>query len=468
MKPNTSYNSPFTNRYASESMRYIWSDHNSLINWRKLWLFLLDCQRELGIDVGVSKEELEEIMSSVDDIDTVDIERIEKVLKHDVVSAMQEFSNKFPEIAEHIHKGATSQFIVDNSDSVCIRYSCMVLLVKAAKVVSILGRLAEENKDLPIVGMTHLQSAQPVTLGKRFAMWASDFASAIESISFDLDRMKIRSIKGTTGSMNSYLEIFGGDSSKVRELEKKIAERMGFTEDKIASICGQTYSRQQDASIASSICLIATAASKMCVDIRLLSSRKELMEGFGEGQVGSSAMPYKRNPISSEKVCSVSRYLISLMDNFYHTASNQWLERSLDDSANRRISLPQLFLSADEILESVIRILEGAYINKEKIEEIMEGELYKFVSESIIIKCTDKGYKREEIHSLLSDIFNESGGDKHIFLGALKEKELMPEEEMDKIFEPFNMTGMCSEQVDLFVGSTIRPIEQHFLGGETC
>ncbi len=362
----------------------------------------------MGADI--SDEQISDMENNIDTIDMNEVLKHEASTKHDVVSHMMHFGDVVPSIKDIIHQGATSQYLVDNQDVISIRDSCIVILTKLGKLISMLGEAAWEYKNIPISGLTHFQDAQPVTVGKRALGWTQDFVIAIESIGFSLDHhLKIRGIRGTTGTHDALIKMFDGDMSKVEDLNNLISLDLDFG-GKIHPVVNQTYTRLSDAAIMSSICLISSAASKMCTDIRLLSGRGEIREGFGPDQVGSSAMPYKRNPINSEKVCSLARYATSLLSNFYDTASVQWCERSLDDSANRRLSIPELLLSTDEILDTCIKIVPNLYVDKAEIEKRMCDNDFKYLSESVILKATSMGMDRDEVHRMLNDAYSNCDG----------------------------------------------------------
>ena len=452
-KPYTEYISPFSNRYSSREMSYIWSDHNKFCGWRRLWYLLAKYQKSLGADI--SDEQISDMEINIDTIDMNEILKHESTTKHDVVSHMMHFCDVVPSVKDIIHQGATSQYLVDNQDVISIRDSCIVVLSKLASIIGMLGDFAWQYKDMPVSGLTHFQDAQPVTVGKRALGWTQDFVIAIESIGFNLDHnLKIRGIRGTTGTHDALMKMFNGDMSKVEELNNLIAVELGFG-GKIHPVVNQTYTRLSDAAIMSGICLIASAASKMCTDIRLLSGRGEIREGFGPNQVGSSAMPYKRNPINSEKVCSLARYSTSLLSNFYDTASVQWCERSLDDSANRRISIPEVFLTIDEILDTCIKIIPNLYVDKAEIERRMNENDFKYLSESVIIKATGMGMDREEVHKMLNEAYSECDGSI---------------EKLDEELElPFSINecerggvGNSEDQVEMYIATVVEPIRKHF------
>jgi adenylosuccinate lyase len=453
IEPNKQYSSPLGSRYSSPEMSYIWSDHNKYTGWRKLWCSLAKNQKSLGVQI--SDSQIVEMESNISNIDMDRVAEYESQTNHDVVSHMHHYIDVAPSCENIIHTGATSQYLVDNQDIISIRDACVLIMSKTAKVISLLGDFAWDHKSTPTVGLTHLQAAQPVTVGKRAIMWAQDFVTSLDYLAFSVDRhLKFRGIRGTTGTYDSLFKLFDGDAQKVEELNNYIARDMGFG-GKLYPITGQTCTRLTDAAIMSVVCMVASSASKMCNDIRLLSGRGEIHEGFKDGQVGSSAMPYKRNPITSEKVCSISRYILSMLDNFYHTASNQWCERSLDDSANRRLSIPEMFLCIDEVLESCIKVVSDLHVNEDVIKKNVEDNKLKYVSEYIMIEATKNGIPRSEIHEKLSNAYTDSDGGKDVDIS----------EYVGMTIDVDNMestTGNCEDQVSMYVGTFIHPIESHY------
>ena len=496
IEPNKRYTSPFTTRYSSDEMSYIWSDHNRYVTWRYLWCVLAQSLMESGVE-NISEEQISEMLDNVGNIDMESVVKHEMETKHDVVAHMRAFCDVAPSCSDIIHMGATSQYIVDNADSIMVRDSCLLLINKIAKIASGMGEMAYRYRSLEMVGLTHLQEAQPVTYGKRVCMWIQDLVIAMERIGFDLDKMMVRGVKGTTGTMCSFKDIVG--EKNLKKFSMSVVEKMGFKPSSTDIITGQTYPRQFDASLASSVCLIGSACGKMASDIRLLSSRGEINEGFQTGQVGSSAMPYKKNPISCEKVCSLSRYLISLLDNFYHTAQNQWFERSLDDSANRRLSIPEMFLCADEILESIAKVVNGIHVNETKILENVKDSRDKFISERFLSECVSKnGADRNVVHEYIKRCHIQSGIDGRDFMVLLSDPSWIADtsgldsrgilynktkkgESIKRLnkrtyegmkihlngvdpknIETEGMSGMCCQQVERYLNTTISALKNHY------
>lgn len=455
------YISPLSNRYGSENMHIIWSDQHKISVWRTLWYTLAESQKELGVDI--TDAQLEEMKNSIQNIDFNSISAHETRTKHDVVSNLLAYGDVAPSARKIMHLGATSQFIVDNAESVMVRDAMAVLLLKTVDVIDSLSDFAYDHKDIPTVGLTHLQPAQPTTVGKRASMWAQDFVSVIEDLGFRFDKIKLRGAKGATGTQSSFLNLFNGDENKVVELDELVAEKLGFNKGQLLKITGQTSSRINDAQIMSSVCLIASAASKFANDVRLLNSKYEMSEGFDNDQVGSSAMAYKQNPITCEKICSLSRYLISLLQNPYHTAANQWMERTLDDSANKRLLLPEVFILADEILLSVLKVSKSMRVNFVQVEKNYKQELPFFVTENIIVEAVKKnGIDRQDAHEEIRKLSMDTK--KRISEG--KSNNLIHRISRKKMFRGINVkdmldldyTGMASKQVVNFVADIVEPV----------
>lgn len=369
------YQSPLSTRYASEEMNYNFSDMKKFSTWRRLWVYLAKSQQELGLDI--SDEQIKEMEMNVENIDFEEALQEEKKTRHDVMAHVHEFSSKCPNAAAIIHLGATSCFVGDNTDLICIRDAFEIILVKLARCISRFSNFAQEYKSLPTLGFTHMQPAQLVTVGKRATLWINELLIALNSLEFVKNNLRFRGCKGTTGTQASFLQLFEGNEEKVKKLDKLVTEKAGFK--KSYPVTGQTYPRIIDAEVLSALSLLGDAVHKICTDIRLLANRKEVEEPFESTQIGSSAMPYKRNPMRSERCCSLARHLIALVIDAHNTASTQWLERTLDDSANRRISIPEAFLTADIILNTLQNISEGlvvypAVINKH-IQEV-RGRLF--------------------------------------------------------------------------------------------
>jgi len=459
------YVSPLSNRYGSEEMRTLWSDQVKYTMWRKLWYILAETQKELGLDI--TNEQLTDLRQNINTVNVEAVKALEKETHHDVVAHLKAYCLDAPLAAPILHIGATSQYLVDNTDTLLIRDSLMRLVMLTAKVIDKLGEFTEKHADIPTIGLTHFQPAQPTTVGKRSAIWTQNFVTVIEELGFRLDKLKFRGLKGTTGTQASFMSLFNNDFAKVTALDAMVAQKMG-ADSNLLKVTGQTYPRILDASLVSTVCLIASAAAKFATDIRLLTSKREVAEAFDrDKQVGSSAMVYKKNPIVCEKICSLSRYLISLVENPYHTASNQWMERTLDDSAGKRILLPEVFILADEILNSTYDVICNIEINENIIKKNYEEELPFFITENVIIEAVKNGTDRQEAHEELRKLSMDaqdrvSKGLKNNLLARISRKKLFKginvKELMDKDY-----TGLAKKQALEFVSDTVKVIRKAYL-----
>ena len=463
------YISPLNNRYGSDDMKYIWSEQNKIMTWRHLWCVLAETQKELGVD-SITDNQIKSMKDAVNKVDFSAIQNHESKTKHDVVANIHAFGDVAPEAKPIIHLGVTSQFVVDNAETIMVRDSLVRLIIKTATVIDSLSDFAIDNADVPTVGLTHLQPAQPTTVGKRATLWIQDFVTVIEDLGFRLDRVRFRGAKGTTGTQASFLNLFNNDADKVKMMDEVIASKLGFEKKNLVSIVGQTNPRIDDASLISSICLIASAASKFANDVRILSSKREMSEGFDRNnQVGSSAMAYKQNPITCEKICSLSRYLISLVQNPYHTAASQWMERTLDDSANKRILLPEVFILADEILDSMTKVCNNMVINHNMIEKHYQEELPFFITENVIIEAIKKnGVSRqdahEELRKLSVDVKNRvNSGKTNNLIYRISRKKMFKGINVKEMLD-LKYTGLAEEQTIQYIQDIVTPIRRLYLG----
>jgi len=449
-------------------MKYIWSEQNKIMTWRHLWCALAETQKELGVSI-ITDNQLKEMKDAVNKIDLSAIQNYESKTKHDVVANIHAFGAIATNAKPIIHLGATSQFVVDNAESIMVRDSLVKLIIKTAEVIDSLSNFALDNANLPTVGLTHLQPAQPTTVGKRATMWIQDFVTTIEDLGFRLDKIKFRGAKGTTGTQASFLNLFNGDAEKVQIMDEMIASKLGFDQSSLSRIIGQSAPRINDVLLVSSVCLIASAASKFANDIRILSSKREISEGFdSNNQVGSSAMAYKQNPIICEKICSLSRYLISLVQNPYHTAASQWMERTLDDSANKRLLLPEVFIIADEILDSVFKVVNNMVVNTNMIRKHYEEELPFFITENVVIEAVKKnGVDRQVAHEEIRKLAIDTKGR----VNAGKTNNLIYRISRKKIFKDINVremldlkyTGLAEEQTKWYIQNIVAPVKRLYL-----
>ena len=393
------YESPLSSRYASERMQYIFSPDFKFLTWHRLWLALAENEMKLGL--GVTAEQVEELRENLEVIDYEAAGRYERELRHDVMAHIRAWGDRCPKAKGIIHLGATSCYVDDNGDLIAYREALKQIRMLLINALAALADFIEENADTPVLAYTHYQAAQPTTVGKRAAMWAQDLCFDLERLDFELERIPFYGCKGATGTGASFLALFNGDAEKARRLELNIARDMGF--ESVLPICGQTYTRKLDYYFLSVLSGIAQSASKMATDLRLMAHEKEFDEPFTSSQVGSSAMAYKRNPMRSERICSLARYVLADAMNPAITASTQWLERTLDDSANRRISIPEAFLAVDAILNLVINIISGCTVYPAIMERHLREELPFLATENILMRAVELGGDRQELHEVIRE-----------------------------------------------------------------
>ena len=393
------YESPLSSRYASERMQYIFSPDFKFLTWHRLWLALAENEMKLGL--GVTAEQVEELRENLELIDYEAAERYERELRHDVMAHIRAWGDRCPKAKGIIHLGATSCYVDDNGDLIAYREALKQIRMLLVNALAALAGFIEKNADTPVLAYTHYQAAQPTTVGKRAAMWAQDLCFDLERLDFELERIPFYGCKGATGTGASFLALFGGDAGKARALEENIAHDMGF--ETVLPICGQTYTRKLDYFFLSVLSGIAQSASKMATDLRLMAHEKEFDEPFTSSQVGSSAMAYKRNPMRCERICSLARYVLADALNPAITASTQWLERTLDDSANRRISIPEAFLSVDAILNLVITVISGCTVYPAIMERHLREELPFLATENILMRAVELGGDRQELHEVIRE-----------------------------------------------------------------
>ena len=456
------YQNPLTDRYASKEMSYNWSPQKKHSTWRRLWLALAESERELGLNI--SEAQIEELRAHLDDIDFEAAAKKESELRHDVMSHIHVLGELCPEARPIIHLGGTSCYVTDNTELIQMRDGLRLIRVKLAEVLRLFAAAAKQYRDLPTLGFTHYQPAQLTTVGKRFTLYLQDFVLDMERLQFELDNIPFRSVKGTTGTQASFLALFHGDHKKVKALEKRIAEKMDFP--KIIAVSGQTYTRKVDYQILSVLAGIAQSAYKFAGDIRLLANLKEIEEPFERKQIGSSAMAYKRNPMRSERVCSLARYLISLPANAAHTHATQWFERTLDDSAIRRLILPEAFLSADIILSVVANIINGVQVWPQVIAKHIAAELPFMATENILMAAVEAGGDRQELHEAIRVHSMEAGrrvkaeGADNDLIERIKADPAFAKiaSKIDGIINPKDFVGRAPEQVDEFLSEVLDPM----------
>lgn len=440
-------------RYASKEIKAFFSPQNRYEIWRKLWIALAEAQKELGL--AITDDQIREMKSHISDIDFEKISTYEKTLAHDVVSHLKAFCDLCPKSAPIIHLGATSCFVTDNADLIIMKEALFHIEKKMRHLIVVLSEFALKHKDLACLSYTHLQPAQPTTYGKRASLWLQDFLFDLKEISNDRQTLLFLGVKGATGTQSSFLALFQ-DPQKVKKLDHLVAQKMGF--EKLLPLSSQTYPRKLDVLIFNHLSGLSISAHKLATDIRLLSSFRELEEPISENQVGSSAMPHKRNPILSERICSLSRFLIALSQNPSYTAATQWLERSLDDSANRRIAIPEAFFCADAILSLLIQLIEGLTLFPEVIKKRLDEELPFLATEVLLMAIVKKGGNRQHFHEKLKKLAFEASyrikeGQANDLLEKIGASEEIPLslKEIKTLLDEAALTGMASHQVDEFL-----------------
>ena len=460
--PTNTYESPLSSRYASEEMLYLFSADKKFSTWRKLWVALARAEMELGLPV--TQEQVDELEAHIYDIDYEKAAAWEKKLRHDVMAHVHTYGELCPKAMPIIHLGATSCYVGDNTDVILMREGLILVRNKLVQVLDALAKFAREYKALPTLGFTHFQAAQLVTVGKRASLWMNDLLLDLEEVEHRISTLKLLGSKGTTGTQASFLELFNGDHEKVKELERKIAKEMGF--DGVVPVSGQTYSRKMDYSVLSVLSGIAQSASKFATDMRLLCHLKEVEEPFEKNQIGSSAMPYKRNPMRCERICSLARYVIVDAGNPAVTSATQWFERTLDDSANKRISVPEAFLAVDAILNIYENVCSGLVVHEKVIRRHILEELPFMASENIMMAAVKRGGDRQALHERIRVLSQEAGrnvkdlGQDNNLIDLIAADPLfgMSREELTAHLEPERYIGRCPEQVTEFLEQCVQPV----------
>ena len=456
------YESPLSSRYASDEMQYIFSPDKKFSTWRKLWVALARAEMELGLPV--TQEQIQEMEAHLTDIDYDLAAQKEKELRHDVMAHIHTFGTLCPKAMPIIHLGATSCYVGDNTDVIIMREGLELVRDKLVRVLSNLSQFALKYKALPTLGFTHFQAAQLVTVGKRATLWMNELLMDLKEIEYRIANLKLLGCKGTTGTQASFLELFEGDHEKCKELDRRIAKEMGF--EASVPVSGQTYSRKVDSAIVSTLSGIAQSASKFATDVRLLCHLKEVEEPFESKQIGSSAMPYKRNPMRCERICALARYVMADVMNPTFTAATQWFERTLDDSANKRISVPEAFLAVDAILNIYENVSAGLVVHEKVIEKHILEELPFMASENIMMDAVKKGGDRQELHERIRVHALEAGrnvkdlGLNNNLIDLIAEDPLfgMSREELVAHMEPSRYIGRCPQQVEDFIAECITPV----------
>ena len=456
------YISPFSTRYSSDEMQYIFSDDNKFRTWRRLWIALAKAEKRQGLDI--TDEQIAQLEAHADDINYEDAIAREKLVRHDVMSHVYAYGLQCPDAKGIIHLGATSCYVGDNTDVIVMRQGLELVRKKLIGVLALLADFAREYKDMPCLAYTHCQPAQLTTVGKRATLWMNEFYMDLEELDARIAHLALRGAKGTTGTQASFMELFEGDEEKIKAMEADITAQMGF--DKVVPVSGQTYSRKVDYQVLSALAGIAQSAMKMATDIRLLANFKEMEEPFEKNQIGSSAMPYKRNPMRCERICALSRYLMVDVLNPSFTTGTQWFERTLDDSANKRVAMAEGFLAADAILNIMLNVTDGIVVYPKVVRSRLMAELPFMASENIMMQAVEKGGNRQELHERLRQ--------HAIAAGKQVKEEGLPNDMVDRIaadpafgltkeeivagLVPENFVGRAPQQVEEFIAHILKPI----------
>ena len=460
------YVSPLSERYASKEMQYVFSPDKKFRTWRKLWIALAETEMELGLPI--TQEQIDELKAHQDDINYDVAKAREKEVRHDVMSHVYAYGCQCPKAKGIIHLGATSCYVGDNTDIIIMTEALKLVHKKLINVLNELAAFADKYKDLPTLAFTHFQPAQPTTVGKRATLWMQEFCLDLEDLEYVISTMKLLGSKGTTGTQASFKELFEGDEEKINKIDPMIAEKMGFRE--CYPVSGQTYSRKVDTRVLNVLAGIAASAHKMSNDIRLLQHLKEVEEPFEKSQIGSSAMAYKRNPMRSERIASLSRYVIVDALNPAITSATQWFERTLDDSANKRLSIPEGFLAIDGILDLCLNVVDGLVVYPKVIYKHMMAELPFMATENIMMDAVKAGGDRQELHERIRELSMEAGknvkvnGEENNLLELIAADPAfgLSLEDLKKTMEPSRYVGRAPEQVDAFLGQVVKPILEKY------
>ena len=464
------YISPLSTRYASKEMQFIFSERFKFTTWRRLWIALAKTERELGLNI--TQEQIDELEAHAEDINFEVAQAREKEVRHDVMSHVYAYGKQCPKAEPIIHLGATSCYVGDNTDIIIIREASAIILKKAAQVLRNLTLFADKYKALPCLGYTHLQPAQLTTVGKRATLWAYELTLDIENLEYQLSKLRLLGSKGTTGTQASFMDLFGNDEGKVKKMESRIAELMGF--DGVVPVSGQTYSRKIDSYFLSVLSGFAQSAYKFANDLRILQSFEEMEEPFESGQIGSSAMPYKRNPMRSERICALARYVIADALNPAFTAGTQWFERTLDDSANKRISVAEAFLAVDAILNIYINVTGGLVVYEKVIRRRVMEKLPFMATENIMMEAVKRGGNRQQLHEALRVHSHAAAarvkleGETNDLIERIASDPLFAttKEDIEKQLDPALYIGRCISQTEEFNAEVAEPILKRLYSGE--
>ena len=465
------YESPLSSRYADKEMKYLFSPDMKFKTWRRLWIALAESEMELGLPV--TQEQVDELKAHADDINYEVAEARERVVRRDVMSHVYAYGQQCPKAAGIIHLGATSCYVGDNTDIIIMTEAMKVVRKKLVNVIRVLSKFAEEYKDLPTLAFTHFQPAQPTTVGKRATLWIQEFLMDLEDVEYQIGKAKLLGSKGTTGTQASFLELFDGNDELAAKIDGKIAEKMGY--ETCFAVSGQTYPRKLDSQMLNVLSCIAQSAAKFSNDIRLLQHLKEVEEPFEKNQIGSSAMAYKRNPMRSERIASLARYVVVDALNPAITASTQWFERTLDDSANKRISVPEAFLATDAILNLVMNVADGLVVYPKVIEQHLRRELPFMATENIMMDAAKRGADRQELHEHVrvhsmaaSKVIKEEGGENDLLERIAGDPIFgVTLEELKGIVDPHKYVGRAPRQTEIFLKETVQPVLERYADLET-
>ncbi|MEM1209283.1 MAG: adenylosuccinate lyase [Planctomycetota bacterium] len=474
LQSDTTYTSPLATRNASPAMQLIWSPKTKFTTWRRLWLALAQSQQQLGLDI--TDDQLAELAAAVDQpIDHDNAAAYEKKLRHDVMAHVHALGDVAPAAKPIVHLGATSQFVVCNTELLQLRDALTLVARKTAAAIDRLGAFAAEHRDLPTLGFTHYQPAQPTTVGKRATLWAQDLALALTEVEHRLATLRFRGVKGTTGTQASFLALFlnAGHTSDVAhemvdKLDRLVTNKMGFADDQRFAVTGQTYPRLVDAMVQSSLAAVAAAAAKCATDLRLLANRKEIEEPFEKNQIGSSAMAYKRNPMRSERIGGLARFVIGLTQTPYTTAAEQWMERTLDDSSCRRLTLPEPFLALDGVLDLLVNVASGLVVYPKTVAANLAAELPFMATENLLMAAVQQGGDRQELHEVIRTHSQaaaaevKSEGKPNDLLDRLKQDPAFKDIDLAAALEPSQYVGRAPQQVDAFLADIVTPIRERY------
>ena len=463
------YQSPLASRNASDEMQAIWSPRRKFTTWRRLWLALAEAQHELGLPV--SRAQLDELREHLDDVDLDAAAVYEKKLRHDVMAHVHALGDQAPAARPIIHLGATSQFVVCNTELLLLRDALGLVARKLATAIDRLATFAHRHRDLPTLGFTHYQPAQPTTVGKRAALWAYDLSLALDEVEHRRDTLRFRGVKGTTGTQASFLALFDDTPdphAMVDELDRRVTEKMGWPADRRYVITGQTYPRVVDGMVAASLAAVAAAAQKFATDVRLLANRKEMEEPFEADQIGSSAMAYKRNPMRCERVCGLSRFVIGMTQTPFVTAAEQWFERTLDDSSVRRLTLPEPFLALDGVLDLLVNVAGGLVVYEKTVAANLAAELPFMASENLLMAAVQRGGDRQELHEVIRRHSQAAAaavkqeGRPNDLLERLRDEPAFAGVDLDAALDPAAFVGRAPQQVDAFLAEVVQPIRDRY------